>query len=45
VHAVDPGRRSLEDLFLGLVRDADAADAGEHAANTGEPAVTGEPGA
>jgi hypothetical protein len=22
VHAVDPGRRSLEDVFLGLVRDA-----------------------
>ena len=21
VHAVDPGRRTLEDLFLGLVRD------------------------
>jgi ABC-2 type transport system ATP-binding protein len=24
VHAVDPGRRSLEDLFLGMVRDDDA---------------------
>jgi ABC-2 type transport system ATP-binding protein len=30
VHAVDPGRRSLEDLFLGLVRDGDDDDeAGE----------------
>jgi ABC-2 type transport system ATP-binding protein len=26
VHAVDPGRRSLEDLFLGLVRDGEAGD-------------------
>jgi ABC-2 type transport system ATP-binding protein len=26
VHAVDPGRRSLEDLFLGLVRDGEEAD-------------------
>ncbi len=26
VHAVDPGRRSLEDLFLGLVRDDATAD-------------------
>jgi ABC-2 type transport system ATP-binding protein len=26
VHAVDPGRRSLEDLFLGLVRDDNADD-------------------
>ncbi len=24
VHAVDPGHRSLEDLFLGLVRDGEA---------------------
>ena len=27
VHAVDPGRRSLEDLFLGMVRDDDAPPA------------------
>ncbi len=27
VHAVDPGRRSLEDLFLGLVRDDEVAPA------------------
>ena len=25
IHAVEPGRRSLEDLFLGLVRDGEAA--------------------
>jgi ABC-2 type transport system ATP-binding protein len=25
VHAVDPARRSLEDLFLGLIRDGDAS--------------------
>jgi ABC-2 type transport system ATP-binding protein len=31
VHAVDPGRRSLEDLFLGLVRDGEAAEAAEAA--------------
>jgi ABC-2 type transport system ATP-binding protein len=26
VHAVDPGRRSLEDLFLGMVREDGEAD-------------------
>ncbi|HYO44617.1 MAG TPA: ABC transporter ATP-binding protein [Candidatus Limnocylindrales bacterium] len=44
VHAVDPGRRSLEDLFLGIVREADAdaaaADAVAAAGGTaGEPAA------
>jgi ABC-2 type transport system ATP-binding protein len=34
VHAVDPARRSLEDLFLGLVRDDD---------REAEPAVSAEP--
>ena len=29
VHAVDPGRRSLEDLFLGLVRDGETPSGGE----------------
>jgi ABC-2 type transport system ATP-binding protein len=32
VHAVDPGRRSLEDLFLGLVRDPAGPATGEEAA-------------
>ena len=33
VHAVDPGRRSLEDLFLGMVREDGEGD--------DEPATTG----
>ena len=32
VHAVDPGRRSLEDLFLGIVRDDNSASDAEDAA-------------
>ena len=32
VHAVDPARRSLEDLFLGLVRDGETAPADEEPA-------------
>jgi ABC-2 type transport system ATP-binding protein len=39
VHAVDPGRRSLEDLFLGLVRDDNAAPAADAAAIDEEPAA------
>jgi len=39
VHAVDPGRRSLEDLFLDLVRD----EAGTRAASPASPAVDLEP--
>ena len=31
IHAVDPGRRSLEDLFLGLVRDDNATSADDTA--------------
>ncbi|MEO5965434.1 MAG: hypothetical protein ABIR11_08215, partial [Candidatus Limnocylindrales bacterium] len=34
VHAVDPGRRSLEDLFLGLVRDGETAATGGPASTT-----------
>jgi ABC-2 type transport system ATP-binding protein len=37
VHAVDPGRRSLEDLFLGLVRDGEPAPG-----STGESAESAE---
>jgi ABC-2 type transport system ATP-binding protein len=37
VHAVDPARRSLEELFLGLVRD------GEMAREPAPPPVTGPP--
>ncbi len=42
VHAVDPGRRSLEDLFLGLVQDPTrgAAD-GEAGALAGTGAAAG----
>jgi ABC-2 type transport system ATP-binding protein len=35
VHAVDPGRRSLEDLFLGMVRDDDAPPPPPPATGTG----------
>ena len=43
VHAVDPGRRSLEDLFLGLVRDGETATPGEGAASGAPlPDSTGE---
>jgi ABC-2 type transport system ATP-binding protein len=44
VHAVDPGRRSLEDLFLGLVRDGEAAVTDE-ARVTGVAAPPAGPGA
>jgi len=37
VHAVDPGRRSLEDLFLGLIRDG--GDGVTGTAGTAEPAA------
>ena len=39
VHAVDPGRRSLEDLFLGLVRDDNADNATESADDATAPAA------
>jgi ABC-2 type transport system ATP-binding protein len=39
VHAVDPGRRSLEDLFLGLVRDDNAMAADDTAGNATGPAT------
>ncbi len=38
VHAVDPGRRSLEDLFLGMVREDDPEPAPSAAAPGGPPA-------
>jgi ABC-2 type transport system ATP-binding protein len=38
VHAVDPGRRSLEDLFLGMVREDDPEPAPAAAAPGGRPA-------
>jgi ABC-2 type transport system ATP-binding protein len=43
VHAVDPARRSLEDLFLDLVREPDAGLA-DTAAPGGTPAGTGTSG-
>jgi len=47
VHAVDPARRSLEDLFLGLVRDGETGAPGASAAHdeTGDAATTREPAA
>jgi ABC-2 type transport system ATP-binding protein len=39
VHAVDPGRRSLEDLFLGLVREAGTLADAAAEADAGEPAA------
>ncbi len=38
VHAVDPGRRSLEDLFLGIVRDDDTATDARAAETAGDAA-------
>ncbi len=47
IHAVDPGRRSLEDLFLGLVQETlppmdPAGDAGDDAAAGGPAGAAGD---
>ena len=41
VHAVDPGRRSLENLFLGLVRDGDGDEDGADEAADAAPVPGG----